>query len=236
MTVLLVLFTLILFLIFDHFVQRYRTRPVLSVGERNVRASVPMQFPIHVPEGVSLATNHTWMRRNDDGTVTIGFDEFLSRLMGLVEKISLPRAGEVVQPNFADVAVKAQTRTLRLAPPVIGNVVVTNEDVLRSPSLILSDPYGKGWLLRVSSGAYALEESRQFIVNRPAEWLREQAALVRDFIVMNSQQGQMATLQEGGLPINGVLHQFDESVWKDFSRSFVTLHRAKETESREIES
>jgi glycine cleavage system H protein len=235
MTVLLVLFTLILFLVFDHAVQKYRTRSVLNAREKKVGERVLVQSPIYIPNDVSLATNHTWMKPNQDETITIGFDELLSRLVGAIEKVSLPRAGEAVVPTVADIAFAVRGRTLRLALPLSGSVVDANPDVLKNPSLLLSDPYGKGWLMRVKARADDVEKSKQFVVRRPIEWLSEQLALVRDFIVMNSQQGQAVVLQEGGLPAVGVLQQFDESVWKDFSQTFACLHRTKDIEAKEIQ-
>ena len=153
MTVLLVLFTLILFLVIDHFVQKRRTQPALAQRQVRTHLPLPIQFPIHVPEGISLATNHTWLRTNQDGTVTIGLDEFLSRLVGALEKVSIPREGEMIAPAIADIALGVHGRSLRLAPPMNGDVVESNPEVLRNASLILSDPYGRGWLLRVKSNA-----------------------------------------------------------------------------------
>jgi glycine cleavage system H protein len=236
MTVLLVLFTLILFLIFDHAVQKYRTRSVLSSHGEKIGEKVLAQQFIYVPNEVSLAINHTWMKKNQDGVITIGFDALLSRLIGAIEKVSLPRAGETVVPAVADIAVVARGQTLRIALPLSGDVVDANPDVLKNPSLILSDPYGKGWLMRVKARADDVEKSRQFVVRRPVEWLNEQVALVRDFIVMNSQQDQALMLQEGGLPVEGILQQFDESVWRAFNHAFIGLRGAKDTEIKEVQS
>jgi glycine cleavage system H protein len=236
MTVLLVLFTLILFLVFDHAVQRYRTRSGLNLHEVGVQERAFGRNPLSIPEEISLATNHTWTKANQDGTITIGFDELLSRLIGVVERVSLPRAGEAVMPAVADIAIGARGRMLQLAPPLHGDVVDVNPEVLKDPSLIINDPYGKGWLMRVKSRADDVEKSEPYIVRRPVEWLAEQVALVRDFIVMNSLQGQPAVLQEGGLPVVGVLQHFDESVWKDFGHSFANLHRIQDAQPREIRS
>ena len=233
MTVLLVLFTLILFLALDHFVQKSRTQPSLAQHWFKTHLPLPLQFPIHVPDDVSLATNHTWLRTNHDGAVTIGLDEFLSRLVGAVERVSIPSAGDIVAPAVGDIALGVQGHSLRLATPMTGNVIESNLDILRDPSLILRDPYGKGWLVRVKSGDDDVASWRKYVVGRPVEWLKEQVALVRDFIVMNAHQGQPVMMQEGGLPMDGVLQQFDEDVWKDFNRSFATLQQTKDTERAE---
>ncbi len=234
MTVLLVLFTLIIFLVVDHFIEKRRTSPSLATQRVGGRAQLPMQFPIHIPDDISLAVNHTWMRTNRDGTITVGLDEFLSRLVGVIEKISIPDHGIPVSPSAADISMEAQGRFLRLSPPSAGSIIESNIEVIRNPSLILSDPYGKGWLVRMKSTVDELATSRQYIVRRPVEWLKEQAALVRDFIVMNALQGEPVLLQEGGLPVDGVLQQFDENVWKDFGRTFTALHKTRDTGRKEI--
>lgn len=228
MTVLLVLFTLTLFLIVDHVVQKRRAHPAAVRNEIGARTDLHMQFPIRIPDGLSLATNHTWMRSNQDGTITIGIDEFLSRLVGAVKTISIPQAGEAMLSAANDIAVGAHGGSIRLASPTAGRVIESNTEVLKTPSLVLSDPYGKGWLMRIKSETGDLAASRQYIVRRPIEWLKEQAVLVRDFIAINARQGQPAMLQEGGLPIEGVLQQFDEHVWQDFGRAFTVLHRTRE--------
>lgn len=193
-----------------------------------------MQPPISFPGDISLATNHTWIRNNPDGTVTIGFDEFLSRLVGAVEEISLPRSGDPVVPATAGIEVRSQGRALRVTTALHGDVVGSNSEVLRDPSLVLSDPYGKGWLMRVRTRVDAAENPGQFMVRRPVEWLGEQMALVRDFLAFHSPQGQALVLQEGGLPTEGVLQQFDETVWKDFGLSFASLQKIKDPQCEEV--
>ncbi|MFN0158396.1 MAG: glycine cleavage system protein H [Bacteroidota bacterium] len=228
MTVLLVLCTLIVFLAIDHVVQKKRSQP--AVVRKPLPATsrlLPFQLPSHLPEDVELATNHMWMRTNHDGTITLGVDGFLSRLMGVVETISVPPAGETTIPSCADFSVGANGRSFRLATPVAGGVVEPNPDVLRDPSLILTDPYGKGWLVRLKSRVDDIAASKQYVVRQPLEWLREQVALVRDLIAMKGMQGQSVILQEGGLPVDGVVQQLDERTWEDFSQAFTALRSTK---------
>lgn len=233
MTVLLVLFTLILFLTVDHFVQKKRTVPAAVRDAAGARTELTDRFQIRIPEDVSLATNHVWMRSNQDGTVTIGLDEVLSRVVGAAQTISIPREGDPVLPVATAIAVGVHDRSLRLASPASGHVVESNQEVLKNPSLILNDPYGEGWLMRVKSGNGDLAASKKYIVHSPIEWLREQAALVRDFIVTNAQVGQPAMLQEGGLPTEGVLQQLHKDVWNKFGRTFVTLRPFGNGEGKE---
>lgn len=234
MTVLLVLCTLIAFLAIDHMIQRKRTQAALAPLALPAGAHPSIQRPMQLPGDVVLATNHTWMRVNPDGTITLGVDGFLSRLMGVIETLSIPRAGDSMIPSFADFLVGTHGRSFRLATPVGGSVIEQNPEVMKDPSLIFSDPYGKGWLVRMKSRKDEIAASSQYIVRRPAEWFREQAGLVRDLIAMSGTQGQPVFLQEGGLPVDGVLQQFDERMWEDFSIAFTVLRNASESDRKEI--
>lgn len=234
MTVLLVLFTLILFLTCDHFVQRHRAHHAVGAHEQAER--VPT-FPfINFPHEVALATNHTWLRNNPDGTTTIGVDEFLGRLIGVVEKISLPRTGEKVVPAVAGIGMQSRGRALHITAPLAGQVVAANADVLKNPSLLVQDPYGRGWLMKVKSHVETASAVEDVLVSRPIEWLNQQVALLRDFLAMNSPQVQAVVLQEGGLPVEGVLQQFNADVWEKFGQSFATLQKAKDADLQEARS
>ena len=192
-----------------------------------------MHFPVHLPEGVALATNHTWSKPNRDGTITIGLDELLGRMVGAAERVTVPASGAMTDPTFADLGVEVNGRSLRFAAPVAGTVVEANTEVLNKPSLIASDPYGKGWLVRVKSGQEDIAASKQYVVAQPVEWLKQQVASIRDFIAINARQGQLAVLQEGGLLVEGALQQFDEDVWREFNQAFVMLHSKKNAERKE---
>jgi glycine cleavage system H protein len=233
MTVLLVLFTLVIFLTIDHFLEKRKAGLAPAADATPARASLSFPFPIRVPDGVSLATNHTWLKPNADGTVTIGFDALLSRLLGTLDRIAFPKEGEVIVPAAATITAASKGHSLHIAPAAIGQVVQLNHEALKNPSLILNEPYGKGWLMRVKPRAEDVAATKHFLVDRPTEWLKEQAMLIRDFISINSQQLQPVVLQEGGLPVEGVLQQFDEKVWGEFNQRFAALHHTTDTESKE---
>jgi glycine cleavage system H protein len=191
-----------------------------------------MQFPVLVPDNVELATNHTWYRANVDGTTTVGIDGLLSHVIGGIEGVLAPRIGQEVTPVLASIAVGVRGRSMKLSSALSGKVVDVNDEIFENPSLVLSDPYGKGWLMRVRTSQRHREDSGLFAVESPREWLRHQTALVRDFIAMHGSQGTPAMLQEGGLPVQGVLQQFDQRLWDEFSRSFVFLQSGQEVEEK----
>jgi glycine cleavage system H protein len=216
MTVLLVLFTLVLFLAADHFVERSRARRAVE----GMSAAIP-SF-LRLPNDVALATNHTWVRSDAKGIMTVGLDGFLGTMLGAIESIVLPKEGAAVAPAQSTIALRQGRKTLELATPVAGKVVEVNRDLIRNPSLARLDPYGKGWLVRVRTQGNA--PVQMFKGARALEWLRAQGTMVREFLGGRMAGVQLATMQDGGAPVEGALQQCDEKTWAEFQKAFASLH------------
>lgn len=223
MTVLLVLFTLIIFLTADYFVQRAKNvRLALAVSRPANRGLIPT---LSLPGGISLASNHMWLRDEADGSVTVGLDEFLGRLVGDIQDVLLPRADSVVSPATTEITLRQSGKTLAMASPVLGRIAKVNSRILKNPSLVRMDPYGEGWLIKVRPRPEQKSLSKTFLVARPMEWLKQQAEQAREFFAARTPQLSLATMQDGGIPTAGALQQCNEAVWREFNEAFATLHR-----------
>jgi glycine cleavage system H protein len=227
MTVLLVLFTLIAFLVADYIIQRKKRQIFVSEALRPALTLSPQQW--HLSNDIALAPNHTWLRRERDNSVTVGIDNFVISLTGAVERIQLPIEGALVNPQSPTFALRDKERTLRFASPIEGQIVSVNNELLHSPSLAKSNPYTAGWLFKLipSDEAKSLTE---FVRGEKAiEWLKKQNEVVKEFLNLHSPQLQFATMQDGGVPVDGVLKGFDAKVWKEFEQKFVPMQPLSES-------
>lgn len=222
MTVLLVLFTLILFLIADHFVQKAKA----SAARAEAKQPEPLMRR-RFPNDAILAVNHTWVRRDADGTATIGVDDFLGRLVGAVESIVLPGVGAMVTPATTDIALRKGKKALELSSPLLGRVVDVNPAIVKDPSLSRTDPYGKGWLMKVRPSPEHKDILLSYTVEKPAEWLAQQTERAKEFFRIQLRHGQLALMQDGGVPADGLLQECDAEVWKAFKDSFVALRHVR---------
>ena len=162
--------------------------------------------------------------KTEKGVAVIGTDEFLARLLGAVESVILPNAGTMVAPARADIGLAHGRRTIRLASPVAGRILEVNTDLLQNPSLARRDPYGAGWLLRISPDPSCGVEQGPFASGAPGEWLRAQMSLAKEFLAAMAPRMQLATLQDGGEPVEGALLECDAAAWTEFERRFTTIH------------
>jgi glycine cleavage system H protein len=217
MTVLLVLFTIIIFIAADNVVQRVRRA-------RAARALEPLKAGAlsHLPDGIALALNHTWMKEEKKGLVTIGIDEFLSAVTGAVESILLPARETRVVPTIPNITLRYQGRELLLSLPLQGEVVEVNQAVLQNPALASSDPYESGWLLKVRPFDRPGPKLATVLRQEAAGWMREQMDRAKEFFVMRLPQPVL--MQDGGVPVSGLLKEFSPEVWKEFQATFLVNH------------
>ncbi len=219
MTVLLVLFTLIGFLAADFIVQRRKQKQASVVAIRSAQLLSPGQW--HLSDDLVLAPNHLWMRREHDNSITVGIDNFLLSVTGAVESIGLPGEGEIVGRGEPAIRLREKNKSLRLDSPIEGQVLGVNKEVLLTPTPVRSNPYTSGWLFNL----IPLDEAKPltgFLRGEAAiEWLKKQNELVKEFLVSHTPQLEFATMQDGGVPVDGVLKGFNDKVWEEFQERFI---------------
>jgi len=217
MTVLLMLCMIVTFLAADKIVRTVRAAKALRAARADAGAVM------NPPDGISLALNHMWMRM-EKGVAVIGIDEFLSGMIGAVESVLLPGVGAAVAPADAAISLARGTRRIRIASPVEGRVLEVNAGVLRNPALARRDPYGNGWLLKVSPSG-RVPASGSLAGAAAGEWLRSQTELAKKFLTSAGRSGApIVTLPDGGVPSEGALMHCDAAAWEEFERLFTTIH------------
>jgi glycine cleavage system H protein len=101
-----------------------------------------------VPADLHYTKDHEWVRVDGD-TATIGVTDFAAHQLGDVVFVDLPAAGRTIE-QFATFGVVESVKAVSdLYAPVSGEVVGVNADLAGQPELVNSDPFGKGWMIRV---------------------------------------------------------------------------------------
>lgn len=99
------------------------------------------------PNELKYSRSHEWVKMDGD-TAVIGISDFAQDALGDVVFVNLPAEGDdvTVAEAFGDIeSVKAVSD---LICPVTGKVAAINEELLDSPELLNSDPYG-AWIIKV---------------------------------------------------------------------------------------
>ncbi len=101
------------------------------------------------PEDLRYSAEHEWVRPSDASVVEVGITHFAQDNLGDVVFVELPEVGSTISQfgKFGEIeSVKAVSD---LFSPVSGTVTEVNQELLESPELVNSDPYGEGWILKV---------------------------------------------------------------------------------------
>jgi len=102
-----------------------------------------------VEEGVYYTKEHEWARKNDDGTVSVGVDDYAQAQLHEIVYVELPEMDAEIAQAEAMGAVESVKAVSDMFSPVGGKVVAVNEELLDSPDKINTDPYGEGWIAKI---------------------------------------------------------------------------------------
>jgi glycine cleavage system H protein len=93
---------------------------------------------------------HEWVQVDGD-TVTIGITDYAAEKLGDVVYVDLPAAGTAITSGNVVGEIESTKSVGELFAPVDGEVVESNQAVIDSPELVNSDPFGEGWLIKVTT-------------------------------------------------------------------------------------
>jgi glycine cleavage system H protein len=176
-----------------------------------------------VPEGVYLSAGHAWTMPLQEGAVRAGVDGLVGRALGTITRIRLPRVGRAVKEGEPLFRLVLDGRSLAVSSPVSGRVASINARLEKHPALVARDPYGQGWVCSLVETPLSGGSTPRRYGAKAALWLETEVARFQEFVSMQVTPDMAlgATSQDGGVPVVGVLAQFDREVWKRFEQEFL---------------
>ena len=100
------------------------------------------------PDDLKYHPEHDWAKIDGD-EATFGITWFAQEQLGEVVFVDPPEVGAQVSANTSYAEVESVKAVSDVYAPLSGEVVAVNDELSGNPELINSDPYGKGWLVRV---------------------------------------------------------------------------------------
>ena len=105
-----------------------------------------------LPGDLLYTNDHEWLRRESDGSVTVGITEHAATALGDLVYVELPEVGQDVDTGGEMAVVESVKAASDVYAPVAGNVAAVNEELADEPEKINADPYGDGWIVRLTVG------------------------------------------------------------------------------------
>ena len=104
---------------------------------------------MNVPADLRYTESHEWIRREGDGTLTIGITDHAQEALGDLVYVELPNVGDTVTAGAAVAVVESVKAASDVYSPVSGKVVAVNDALSDKPETINEDAWGEGWILVV---------------------------------------------------------------------------------------
>lgn len=103
---------------------------------------------MNFPEELKYTKDHEWVKLQDD-LIVIGVTDFAQSELGDIVYVDVDTLDETVEENEVFGSIEAVKTVSDLFMPVSGEVVEFNEAIEDEPELVNTDPYGKGWMIKV---------------------------------------------------------------------------------------
>ena len=102
-----------------------------------------------IPNELKYTKEHEWVVI-DNNIATIGITDHAQGQLGDIVFVELPELESSISQDDTFGVVEAVKTVADLFAPVSGKIVEVNNELEESPDLINSDPYGSGWIIKVS--------------------------------------------------------------------------------------
>jgi len=104
---------------------------------------------MNFPANVRYTKDHEWIRL--EGTVaTIGITDFAQHELGDIVYVDINTTGKALSAEEIFGTVEAVKTVSDLFLPVAGTVTEVNPLLEKQPELVNSDPYGDGWMIKLT--------------------------------------------------------------------------------------
>jgi glycine cleavage system H protein len=105
-----------------------------------------------LPGDLKYTNDHEWLRREEDGSVTIGITDHAQSALGDLVYVELPEIDQEVEAGSDMAVVESVKAASDVYAPISGTVVAVNDALSDDPEAINNDPYGEGWIVRLEPG------------------------------------------------------------------------------------
>lgn len=105
---------------------------------------------MNFPENLRYTKDHEWIRLEGSDTAVIGITEFAQKELGDIVYVEVETVGKALAAETVFGTVEAVKTVSDLYLPVAGTITEVNPALAGAPELVNSDPYGEGWMIKMT--------------------------------------------------------------------------------------
>lgn len=104
---------------------------------------------MNIPANLKYTNEHEWIRV-EGNEAYVGITDFAQSELGEIVFVEVETVGETIEAGGVFGSVEAVKTVSDLNMPISGEVLEFNADLEEHPELVNEDPYGKGWMVKIS--------------------------------------------------------------------------------------
>jgi len=104
---------------------------------------------MNIPADLKYSNQHEWIKL-DGNTGTIGVSDFAQHSLSDITFVELPQAGDTIAKGAELAAIESCKAAVSVYALVGVTVTEVNEELEDDPAMINTDPYGAGWICKVT--------------------------------------------------------------------------------------
>lgn len=103
---------------------------------------------MNIPAELKYTKDHEWIKI-EGNIATVGITDFAQGELGDIVYVDVDTLDETVEEGEVFGSVEAVKTVSDLFMPLTGEIIEFNEDLEDEPELVNSDPYNKGWMIKI---------------------------------------------------------------------------------------
>jgi nucleoside-diphosphate-sugar epimerase/glycine cleavage system H lipoate-binding protein len=152
---------------------------------------------------------HSWVNIEKLPRVKIGMDDFISKIFGPLDAITLPPIGTSIKQGEIGCVLTRSNNKAPIRAPLSGRVCAVNDKLIKHPETEHDDPYHEGWLYMLDTEHLALELEGLYSGRECFQWMEKENQNLHEF--MGPRYEKMAAT--GGEPIDDIYGYIPEVNW-----------------------
>ncbi len=176
---------------------------------------------IAIPSNTYFSKGHTWLKKNNDGSISIGIDEFGSMALGVLSILNCAPVGQELKRGEMIFEGAYGSKTVKFLSPINGKVKSVNENIFGKK---ISNPY-EIWGVQLASKDFS-DNQKSFMTGTDASnWIKKEYVKLKSFINSHSPKIDLAgtTMFDGGSLSNDMTSSLVDTSVSDFEKEFLSL-------------
>lgn len=115
-----------------------------------------------IPDSLNYTKDHEWVLIKD-GIATVGVTDFAQSELGDIVFIEFPEKNELFKKGDSMATIEAVKTVADLYAPISGKVIEFNRELEENAEIINSDPFGKGWLIKLEISDSSASDAKKLL-------------------------------------------------------------------------